>query len=98
MSALAELLGFGSGPTVSERRTVAVNGPDLPALLAAWLEELVYVAESEGFVGLRLEELSLAERSLSAVVEGVVGDPPPLVKAVTYHRLAFSRSGDGYVA
>ena len=29
---------------------------------------------------------------------GFLDEPPPLVKAVTYHRLAFARSGDGYAA
>jgi len=31
-------------------------------------------------------------------VAGVLGEPPPLVKAVTYHRLAFEPSGERYVA
>ncbi len=97
LAALRELLGFDHAAG-AERRSVALSAPDRPALLASWLEELVYLAESEGFVALRLEELVLAPRSLSAVVSGVIDDPPPLVKAVTYHRLAFAPAGTGYVA
>jgi SHS2 domain-containing protein len=106
LSALRDLLGFGSIEDRTERRVVAVGGPDRPALLAAWLEELVYLAESEGFVALRVDELSLPPRivdnfvdnRLSAVVVGVIDAPPPLVKAVTYHRLAFAPAGAGYGA
>jgi SHS2 domain-containing protein len=97
MRALAELLGFeGSGDEV---RSVTVQGADRPALLAAWLEELVFVAEVEGFVATRVVELAfLTGHGLNATVAGVVDEPPPLVKAVTYHRLAFERSGSRYVA
>ena len=111
LAALRDLLGFGSAVAGPEQRTVTVSAPDRPALLAAWLEELVYLAESEGFVALRVErlvvgeELSPSARSstivdnlLCAVVAGVVDHPPPLVKAVTYHRLAFAPAGAGYVA
>ena len=97
MRALAELLGFeGSGDEV---RSVTVKGADRPALLAAWLEELVFVAEVEGFVATRVVELEfLTGHGLNATLAGVVDEPPPLVKAVTYHRLAFERSGSRYVA
>jgi SHS2 domain-containing protein len=96
LAALAELLGVDAGADV--RRTVAVEAPDRPALLAAWLEELVFLAESEGFVPHRLGDLELGERSLRAVVAGGLGEPPPLVKAVTYHRLSFEPAGTGYRA
>jgi len=96
LAALAELLGVDAG--ADERRTIAVDAPDRPALLAAWLEELVFLAESEGFVPARLDDVELGESSLRAVVAGGLGEPPPLVKAVTYHRLAFEPAGTGYRA
>jgi SHS2 domain-containing protein len=96
LRALAELLGVeGSG---QDRRAVAVAGSDRPALLAAWIEELAFLAESEGFVATALLDLDLGPGGLQATVAGVLDEPPPLVKAVTYHRLAFEPSGDGYVA
>ena len=52
----------------------------------------------EGFVATRVIDVSLGERSISATVGGVLGEPPPLVKAVTYHRLSFERHGERYVA
>ena len=122
LAALRELLGCRSGGEGSEERSIEVSAADRPALLAAWLEELVYLAESEGFVGTRVEKLSLpagiggsapsriveparsrivdnfVDNPLSAVVVGVIDQPRPIVKAVTYHRLAFAPAGAGYVA
>jgi SHS2 domain-containing protein len=96
MRALAELLGIeGSGDTA---RTVSVEASDRPALLAGWIEELAFLAESEGFVATHVRELALGPRELRATVAGLLGEPPPMVKAVTYHRLAFEPSADGYVA
>jgi SHS2 domain-containing protein len=97
LSALAELLGLAED-SGDERRTVAVSAPDRPALLASWMEELVFLAESEGFVATRLESLNLGHDSLRASVGGAVGEPPPLVKAITYHRLAFAPAEQGYFA
>jgi SHS2 domain-containing protein len=94
--ALAELLGVrGEG---SERRAVTATAADRPGLLAAWLEELAFLAESEGFEPTGLESLALAPGRLMATVSGRLGDPPPLIKAVTYHRLAFEPAGEGYRA
>jgi SHS2 domain-containing protein len=96
--ALAELLATEDQDRPQELRSVAAEAADRPALLAAWIEELALLAESEGFVATRLIDLNLAERSIGATVGGVVGDPPPLIKAVTYHRLSFERHGERYVA
>jgi SHS2 domain-containing protein len=80
------------------RRTILAQAPDRPALLAQWLEELVFLGVSEGFVARTLESLELHPNGLCAEVAGVVGHPPPFVKAVTYHRLAFESRDRGYVA
>jgi SHS2 domain-containing protein len=97
LRALAELLGIdeAAGP---ERRSLSLAATDRPTLLAAWIEELAFLAESEGFVATNLVELDLQSSALNATVAGVLAEPPPLVKAVTYHRLAFEPSGAGYVA
>jgi SHS2 domain-containing protein len=97
MWALAELLGVEPAPG-SESRWVTASADDRAALLAAWLEELVYLAEHEGFVATAIDQLTLDEGSLTAVVTGSLGEPPPLVKAITYHRLAFRPISRGYVA
>ncbi len=97
LRALAELLG-GEHARGDVQRAVAVAATDRPALLAAWMEELAFLAESEGFVATHVLDVNLGPADLKATVAGALGEPPPLVKAVTYHRLAFERSDGGYVA
>ena len=96
-AALAELLGFAGQASTETRHIVACAG-DRATLLAAWLEELIFLAESEGFVGLEVRGLDFSHERVEATVMGAVGEPPPLVKAVTYHRLSFETSPSGYVA
>jgi SHS2 domain-containing protein len=97
LTALAELLGDRGQPR-SHRRRVEVSAGDRPALLAAWLEELVFLAESEGLVATGIDWIELEDDALRAEVRGHLGHPPPLVKAVTYHRLQFQPSHNGYRA
>jgi SHS2 domain-containing protein len=95
--ALSELLG-PARDECSVRRQLSVAAPDRPALLAAWLEELVFLAESEGFVPMSVEAIELEPAQVAATVAGAIGGPPPLIKAVTYHRLEFAPTGSGYSA
>ena len=94
--AMRELLG-GAG-SAGRRRDVSIKAADRAALLAEWLAELAFIAESEGLVPARLESLELGEDGLTAVVIGSEGHPPHLVKAATYHRLALERSENGWRA
>jgi SHS2 domain-containing protein len=82
----------------SVRRRVEVEADDRPALLAAWMEELLFLAESEGFEPVAVETLELRPGSLETTVLGRLGHPPPLVKAITYHLLSFTPGDDGYKA
>jgi SHS2 domain-containing protein len=77
---------------------VALTGGDRAALLADWLGELAFLAETRGLVPERLASLTLTDDGLRAVVQGSAGDPPHLVKGVTYHRLRFERTEDGWRA
>lgn len=86
LRAFAELATNGAGDP-SEREVVAA-ARDLPGLLVAWLDELVFLAETEGFVP-ETAEFSLAGSQVRAALRGHVGEPRPLVKAVTLHRLRF---------
>ena len=87
LCAVAELLGDerAGDPRVCD---VVCSAPDRGALLAEWLEELVFLAETEDLVpdeGAR--DLVVGEDSVTAVVVGRTGEPRHLVKAVTYHDL-----------
>src|SRR5919199_2505397 len=103
--ALAELLAGEDGEAHGDdgapdgeplTREVTVEADDRAQLLAAWLEELVFLAETEAFVPEDVRFETLDARGLRACVEGRRGAPPHLVKAVTYHRLAFERTGSGW--
>jgi SHS2 domain-containing protein len=96
LAALVDLLGIEGD--AAEPRVIEVTAPDRSALLAAWLEELVFLIDTQGFEPIALTDLELSPDSARAVVEGRLGEPPPLIKAVTYHRLAFEPSGAGYRA
>jgi SHS2 domain-containing protein len=100
LRALADVLGDEDAPADGERewREVVAEGEDRAVLLAAWLEELNFLAETEGFAPETAEDLALEPQRVRARVGGRRGSPPHLVKAVTYHRLAFERAGDGWRA
>lgn len=84
--AFEELAGAGDGEAAEFG--LDVEARDLPSLLAAWLEELVFLADVEGVVA-EAADLELEGRRLSGVIRGRRGEPRPLVKAVTLHRLRF---------
>src|SRR3990172_2198762 len=79
--AFAELVGTGTGGVVE--RDVSIDVADLPALLAAWLDELVFLADTEGVVA-ESAQLSLEGVRLTGVIRGRRGEPRPLVKGATF--------------
>ena len=100
-AALRELLGADGGGEQAGAfltRQVTVDAADRPALLAEWLAELAFLAETEGFVPDRVEALELERARLRATVAGRLGSPPHLVKAVTYHGLSLAPYGEGWRA
>lgn len=97
LAALGELIGDGPAE-VSVSREVSLAAPDRAALLAAWLDELVYLAETEDLVPDGVERLQLAGDTLAASVRAHRGQPRHFVKGATYHELAFERAGAGFRA
>ena len=97
LAALAELLRNGAAGegVVFE---VAIRAPDRATLLASWLDELVFRAETEDLVPECVERLRLDEGGLHARVRAHRGRPRHLVKGVTYHGLNLEQVGDGYRA
>jgi SHS2 domain-containing protein len=107
LCAIGELLGGEEGERTRDakgggqedaalvERELAVEAADRPALLAAWIDELVFLAETEGLVPIDVAGLRLDGDRLSATVIAREGEPPHLVKGATFHRLAFERSAEG---
>lgn len=97
LAAFAELVGDGNG-AAAERREIEVEADDREALLAEWLNELVFLADVEQFVPERVNNLVLEEGRLHASVRGHLGEPRPIVKAITRHGLELRRSEEGWLA
>jgi SHS2 domain-containing protein len=79
-------------------REVAVSASQRDELLLAWLDELVYLAETEDLVPQELERVELSGHGLRAAVRCRRGRPRHLVKGATYHRLRFERRDRGFRA
>ena len=86
LRAFAALVDGGDGEQLE--RPVVLSAGDLPALLAAWLDELLFLAETEQLVP-DGAEIAVDGTTLDGVVRGHRGEPRPLVKGVTLHRLRF---------
>ena len=98
---LADLEGSWFPGEGEERRT-EVRGQDLPSLLVAWLDELLYLRDAEDavFGGFAVEEVEDV-RVRARVRTGPRGDrtlEAAGVKAATYHGLRFERRNDGWAA
>jgi SHS2 domain-containing protein len=93
LAAYAELVARDeSGDEV--QHAVSAAAADDAALIAEWLGELVFLAETDDFIPRRIDRLDLSDAQLSAVVSGRRGRPAHLVKAVTYHGLELVHKGD----
>jgi SHS2 domain-containing protein len=86
-AAVAELLGERSEPGPPDSHDVSVSAPDRATLLAEWISELAFLAETRAFVPERVDRLELGESVAEATVSGHRAAPPHLIKAGTYHRL-----------
>jgi protein archease len=97
LTALAELLdGGAAGELVTVDLSLA--GSDRALLLADWLDELVFHAETERLIPCELARLELRETGLATSVRCRRGSPRPLVKGVTHHRLTFDSIDGGFRA
>jgi SHS2 domain-containing protein len=97
LRAFAELVGRDSGGERAEYQVTA-TAADAPALLAEWLGELVFLAETKDFVPERLTQLEVGEGDLSALVAGRCDEPSHIVKSVTYHNLELRMNGANWLA
>jgi SHS2 domain-containing protein len=97
LTAVAELFGDDRGGE-PVRREVAIDAEERAVLLLNWIDELVFLAETEDLVPEEAGAIELSEHGLRATVRCHRGQPRHLIKGATYHRLAFERAGEGYRA
>ena len=100
--ALAELeLGEKEGAQggAAEWREVRVSGRDAEAVLVNWLNELIYLAEAERWIGVEFRPLAASETEIVMRVGGVrVARAPSAVKAATFHGLRVEQVSGGVSA
>lgn len=89
-------LAAGSGEETAYE--IALQGSDRADLLARWIDELVYLADSRGFLPESVLELEVRPDALRATVAGREGEASSTVKAVTYHELEFGFDGSRWHA
>ncbi len=98
VAALAELLDDGGAKGETDVQHLSGGAPDRATMLAELLGEIVFRAEHEGFVPVRLASIDIAGGRFEAAVTGRPGTTSQLVKAVTYHRLSFEPAEGGFRA
>jgi SHS2 domain-containing protein len=98
--ALAELeLGRTPGPARGPWREVVVAGRDREAVLVHWLNELIYLAETDRWVGVEFMVDRATDTELRMRVRGRTVDvAPSRVKAATFHGLQIAPVADGLEA
>lgn len=69
-------------------RELAIAGRDREALLVNWLNELIYLAETDHWVGVEYKAVDATNTELRMRVRGItVETAPSCVKAATFHGL-----------
>jgi SHS2 domain-containing protein len=95
--AFAELVALDDSGTPA-RHDVTLAAADRASLLVEWLQELIFLADIEGFIAERAEALELGDTSIKATLIGRRAPFEPLVKAATYHGLHFDHEGNTWRA
>ena len=90
---------------VEERdsRNIQASAENVEELLVAWLDELLYLYETERFIGRRFVIEDMSNTGLKASVFGEKIDPDrhevkTEIKSVTYHQLKVEKTDDGWKA
>lgn len=77
---------------------VEVAGPDTQGLLVEWVNELVRLAEVDGFIAERVYKERLGSASFRARIAGERGVPPVLVRRVFCRSVEMRRLENGAYA
>ena len=82
------------GPRV--RRELLLEGVDAESLLVTFLEELLYLTESEGLIFDQFDISEIKETKINAMMEGVaLRSIEKEIKAVTFHNLEIKETERG---
>ena len=93
---LYSLVGMQLAPEAQTTRSIQLQALDRESLLVAWLNELLYLHESEG---LGFEQIAIQHLDETTIQATVTGAPTQQwlkdIKAVTYHNLAIRETESG---
>ncbi len=98
--ALKETIAPGVKIAGEEERVIEVSGKDKEKLLYEFLEEFLYLLDSEGFIFSRIKSIEIENNELNAVV---LGDNiknyniSNKVKAVTYNGMFVKKKGNKFI-
>jgi len=89
-----------------EKVEVTVDGFDLYSLLYNWLEELIYLFDSKGFLGSEVKVKEVVQDRNGFILKAVIcgekydakrHESKTAIKAATYHLMEIKKEGDEYV-
>jgi len=100
--ALTELMTDAATVKPRLERSVELKEENLDLLLVCWLQEILYLMDTEGLV-FSVFEVRIEGAALQATLRGEPFNPEVHprksdVKAVTYHHLEVTTHGDGWEA
>jgi SHS2 domain-containing protein len=80
----------------SESRSFSLNTPGLEELLVSWLNEFLFLFETQGLLFSRFDIKNLSKKRLEATVWGEKYSPEKhpikrIIKAVTFHQLTITQ-------
>ena len=82
-------------------KQIEVSGNDLESLLYGFIEEFLYLLDSEGFLPAEVRSIEIGNGRLTARIAGDTAQRYKVsnsVKAVTYNEMAVTADKDGWVA
>ncbi len=92
-AAFGELVALGGGGEPVQH-DVTIDAADREARLVQWLEELIFLADTESFVPDSAQNVFIEGNTVIATLKGRRAPLEPLVKAATYHGLRFAHDND----
>ena len=85
------------GLAATRWREIRLEAMDRESLLVTWLNEMLFITESEGLLFVDFECKSVTEMGLVAWVGGTPGRATgPAIKAATFHDLSIVQDGTGW--
>ena len=100
---MLQLIYDPSTVKINESREIEAVGRDWPSLLVAFLQEVLYLVEAEGWAIRDLEMVEVSEYRARARLQGEDLDPERHlvsgeIKAPTYHMIKFEKDNDHWTA